>query len=60
MKKGGGEVMGDVRYPFPAYLFQVKSPAESKGKWDDYKLFATTPAEVALHPLNPKCSFPKV
>jgi branched-chain amino acid transport system substrate-binding protein len=57
---GVGSVREDGRGSFPAYLFQVKSPAESKGKWDYYKLLATTPAETALHPLNPKCGFPKV
>ena len=35
----------------PAYLFQVKTPAESKGPWDYYKLVATTPAEGAWKPL---------
>ncbi|MFG1347972.1 ABC transporter substrate-binding protein [Xanthobacter autotrophicus DSM 431] len=29
------------------YLFEVKSPAESKGPWDYYKLIATVPADVA-------------
>ncbi len=35
----------------PAYLFQVKTPAESKGAWDYYKLVATTPAAEAWTPL---------
>jgi len=35
----------------PAYLFQVKAPAESKGAWDYYKLVATTPAAEAWTPL---------
>ena len=55
---GKGAVREDGRGIFPAYLFQVKTPAESKGKWDYYKLIATTPPEVALHPVNPKCKFP--
>jgi branched-chain amino acid transport system substrate-binding protein len=29
----------------------VKSPAESKGAWDYYKLLQTTPAEEAFRPL---------
>ena len=35
----------------PAYLFQVKAPAESSGPWDYYKLVATTSAERAARPL---------
>jgi len=35
----------------PAYLFQVKTPAESTGPWDYYKLAATTPADRASKPL---------
>jgi branched-chain amino acid transport system substrate-binding protein len=34
------------------HLFQVKSPAESKGPWDYYKLVATIPADQAFRPLN--------
>lgn len=36
----------------PAHLFQVKSPGESKGPWDYYKLVQTTPADQAWKPLN--------
>ncbi len=36
----------------PAYLFQVKTPKESKGKWDYYKLVQETPADKAWKPLN--------
>lgn len=35
----------------PAYLFQVKTPAESKEPWDYYKLISTTPAEEAAVPV---------
>jgi branched-chain amino acid transport system substrate-binding protein len=45
---------------FPAYLFDVKTPAESKGPWDLYKLVHTSPPEDVLHPLNDKCKFPTV
>ncbi|HBK06637.1 MAG TPA: ABC transporter permease [Acetobacteraceae bacterium] len=55
---GAGRVRADGRGEFPAYLFEVKSPAESKSEWDLYKLVRTTPASEALHPLNPKCNFP--
>jgi branched-chain amino acid transport system substrate-binding protein len=34
------------------YLYQVKSPAESKGVWDYYKLIATIPPEEAFRPLD--------
>ena len=47
----------DGRGVFPAYLFEVKSAAESKNEWDLYKLIRTT-AEEVLHPLNPKCNLP--
>ncbi len=55
---GKGAVRADGRGVFPAYLFEVKSPIESKGEWDLYKLVRTTPASEVLHPLNSKCNFP--
>ena len=33
------------------YLFEVKSPAESKGPWDLYKLIRRIPAQDAVRPL---------
>jgi len=53
-----GRVRADGRGEFPAYLWQVKTPEESKGEWDLYKLVRTTPVSEVLHPLNPKCNFP--
>jgi branched-chain amino acid transport system substrate-binding protein len=41
-----GRVMRDM------YLYQVKSPAESKGPWDYYKLLATIPPEEAFRPIE--------
>jgi branched-chain amino acid transport system substrate-binding protein len=41
-----GRVMRNI------YLFQVKSPAESKYPFDYYKLIATIPAEQAFRPLS--------
>ena len=35
-----------------AYLFEVKSPAESKYPWDYYKLVATIPPDQAFRPLS--------
>jgi branched-chain amino acid transport system substrate-binding protein len=55
---GSGRVRADGRGEFPAYLWQVKTPEESKGEWDLYKLVRTSPPQDVLHPLNPKCNFP--
>ena len=42
------------------YLFQVKSPQESKSKDDIYKLLATLPGEEAYRPLKDgKCPYIK-
>ena len=49
---GKGSIRVDGRGLFPAYLFQVKTPAESKGPWDYYNLLATTPADQAFRPLS--------
>ncbi len=48
---GPGRIRADGRKLQPAYLFQVKTPGESAGPWDLYKLIATTPAEEAARPL---------
>ena len=49
---GKGTIRADGRKLHPMYLFEVKSPKESKGPWDYYKLRATIPAEEAFRPLN--------
>ncbi len=49
---GKGMIRKDGRKIHPAYLFEVKKPAESKGPWDYYKLRATIPAEKAFRPLD--------
>ena len=49
---GKGRIREDGRGMFPAYLFQVKTPAESKAKNDVLKLVATTPADEAWRPLS--------
>ena len=49
---GKGEIRVDGRTIHPAYLFKVKTPAESKGPWDLYKLVATIPAKDAFRPLD--------
>ncbi len=48
---GKGMIRIDGRTVHPAYLLQVKSPAESKYPWDYYKLIATIPPEEAFRPL---------
>ena len=47
----GGSVREDGRVMRDLYLFQVKTPAESKYKYDYYKLLDTIPADKAFRPL---------
>ena len=35
------------------YMFEVKSPSESRGPWDYYKQIAVIPGEEAFKPLGP-------
>ncbi len=49
---GKGIIRADGRKIHPAYLFQVKSPAESKYPGDDYILKATIPADQAFRPMK--------
>jgi branched-chain amino acid transport system substrate-binding protein len=49
---GPGRIREDGRKIHPVFLFEVKSPAESRGPWDYYKVAATTPGEEAFRPLN--------
>src|ERR1700734_2327419 len=49
---GKGYIRADGRKIHPAYLFEVKSPEESKYPGDLYKLRATIPAEEAFRPLK--------
>ena len=54
------KVRDDGRVLHDMHLFQVKSPAESKGPWDLYKLIATTPGDQAFRPINEgECPFIK-
>jgi branched-chain amino acid transport system substrate-binding protein len=48
---GAGTIRPDGRKLHPAYLFQVKTPQESRGAWDYYTLLQTTPAEEAFRPI---------
>ena len=47
-----GSLRKDGRVVRDMYLFQVKTPAESKGEWDLYKHVATTPGNVAFRPMD--------
>ncbi|HEY3533022.1 MAG TPA: ABC transporter substrate-binding protein, partial [Casimicrobiaceae bacterium] len=49
---GKGSIRVDGRAIHPAYLVQVKTPAESKQPWDYYKILATIPADEAFRPLK--------
>jgi branched-chain amino acid transport system substrate-binding protein len=57
---GKGTIRVDGRKMHDVYLFEVKTPAESKGPYDYYKLRATIPAEQAFRPLaEGKCPLVK-
>jgi branched-chain amino acid transport system substrate-binding protein len=47
----GGRIRPDGLMQHDMYLFQVKTPAESKEPWDYYKLIATVPGNQAFLPL---------
>jgi len=48
---GEGRIRPDGRKIHNMYLYEVKTPADSKAPWDYYKLRATIPAEEAFRPL---------
>jgi branched-chain amino acid transport system substrate-binding protein len=47
-----GRIREDGRMVHDMYLFEVKKPSESKGRWDDYKLLAAVPGDQAFQPLG--------
>ncbi len=47
-----GKIREDGRMVHDMYLFQVKTPAESKYPWDYFKLVATVPGDQAFKPLS--------
>jgi branched-chain amino acid transport system substrate-binding protein len=47
-----GRIREDGRMVHDMYLFEVKQPSESKGRWDDYKLLATVPGDEAFQSLE--------
>lgn len=48
---GKGQIRADGRKIHDMHLFQVKSPAESKGPWDYYKHVRSIPGAEAFRPL---------
>ena len=46
-----GHIREDGRMVHDMYLVQVKSPGESKGAWDLYKILATIPGDQAYRPM---------
>jgi len=49
---GPAAIRQDGRYMGPAYLFRVKSPAESKGPWDYCALVDSLPRDAIWRPLS--------
>ncbi|MDQ1079500.1 ABC transporter substrate-binding protein [Pseudoroseomonas cervicalis] len=49
---GQGRIREDGRKVHPVYLFEVKTPEESRGAWDYYKLLQTTGPDEAWRPLS--------
>ena len=49
---GKGSIRVDGRKIHPAYLVEVKKPAESKYAYDYYKVLQTIPADQAFRPLK--------
>ena len=49
---GHSTIRADGRQVSPAYLFQVKTPAESHAPWDYYKQIGSTPAAEAYGPMT--------
>ncbi|WP_158743480.1 ABC transporter substrate-binding protein [Acidisphaera sp. L21] len=50
---GKGLVRADGRVIHDMFLYQVKTPAESKAPWDYYTLRQTIPAAEAFRPMDP-------
>ncbi|MBR0654752.1 ABC transporter substrate-binding protein [Plastoroseomonas arctica] len=48
---GAGSIRPDGRKIHPAYLFEVKTPAESTAPWDYYKLLQTVGTDDAFRPV---------
>lgn len=49
---GKGYIRADGRKMHPMFLFEVKTPSQSKYPWDYYTLKAEIPAEIAFRPID--------
>jgi branched-chain amino acid transport system substrate-binding protein len=49
---GTGYVRADGKFIHPNRVWQTKSPAESKGEWDQFKLLATIPEDKAFQSME--------
>ena len=47
-----GRVREDGRMVHDMYFVQVKTPEESNGPWDYYKILSTIPGDQAFRPLD--------
>jgi branched-chain amino acid transport system substrate-binding protein len=47
-----GRIREDGRMVHDMYVYEVKKPSESKGRWDYYKLRAVIPGDEAFRPLS--------
>ena len=57
---GRGRIRSDGRTIHDMYVIEVKTPAESKGAWDYFKVLKTVPGEKAFRPESPEeCSLVK-
>jgi len=57
---GEGKIRADGRKIHPMYIYQVKTPQESKYPYDYYKPIATIPEEEAFRPMSEgNCPFVK-
>lgn len=55
---GSGHIRADGRAVIPAYLLQVKAPADSKRAWDYCRIVSTLAPEQTVRPLaQSACSF---
>jgi branched-chain amino acid transport system substrate-binding protein len=56
---GEGRVRADGRAIHQLYMFELKSPEESEGEWDLYKLVDTIDGEATYQPMLDECNFLK-
>jgi branched-chain amino acid transport system substrate-binding protein len=49
---GKGVIRPDGRKTHPMYVLETKTPQESKGRWDYFRITETIPADKAFRPLS--------